>query len=296
MSKEQLKKYPKIKHIGDPKTRDIDLKGKIFITEKYDGCNFRFRIKNGEIICGTRNTIINDKPDKQFINVFNYIKDKVEVKEEYEKYTFFGENMMPHSIEYDWDKIPQFLGFDIYNHDKNRFVSWDKALKIFDEIGLETVRTIDVVFAENLSEKDMEIPESEFRDGKAEGIVLKNYETQVFAKKHSEEFTEKNRKTFGKHKKECNNDNERFVRKYCTNTRIEKCTYKLRDEGYKLEMPLMKHLPKKVYKDIWEENMEEIISKRWTIDLNRIRSLISGRCASVLKRLIEKEAFRNKNK
>jgi len=110
MSKEQLKKYPKIKHIGDPKTRDIDLKGKIFITEKYDGCNFRFRIKNGEIICGTRNTIINDKPDKQFINVFNYIKDKVEVKEEYEKYTFFGENMMPHSIEYDWDEIPQFLG------------------------------------------------------------------------------------------------------------------------------------------------------------------------------------------
>lgn len=38
----KMKKYPKIKEIGDVDNRDINKDGKIHITEKMDGTNIRF--------------------------------------------------------------------------------------------------------------------------------------------------------------------------------------------------------------------------------------------------------------
>lgn len=293
----RIKKYPKIKRVGDPETKDLTLPGEIVMTEKYDGNNFRFTIDEEEgLVFGTRNTVITEEPDDMFKQVVDHITDKVDPEDVSEvcggtNYTFFGENMVRHTLDYDWEEIPQFLGFDIYDNDNDKFIPWHKARRWFETLGLEVVREISCIDPDEFTEDNLQVPSSNYREGKAEGIVLKNYNSQTFAKLRTEEFKEKNQDAFGRSKKHSTTDNERFVSTYCTNSRIEKTIYKLRDEGHDIEMPLMKHLPIRVYEDVWEEEMEEIIRKHWELDLNQIRSLISHRCSSVLKMVIQQQMF-----
>ena len=76
-----------------------------------------------------------------------------------------------------------------------------------------------------------------------------------------QEFKEKNRGTFGGNKKYATTDDEYFSAVYCTNARIDKCIFKLIDDGKKLGMEMMGDLLNMVYKDIWEENWNE--TSRW---------------------------------
>jgi len=295
-----MKKYPKIKEFGSEDINPLQSGKGIYIEEKYDGANFRFKIVDDDFVFGSRNVKnIEEKKNnrKQFRKGINAVKETAtpsEVKEVlndvigHTKVTLFGEQMSRHSIDYDWDKIPNVIMFDVYDEKKERFVDYTVKEEIFDRLGFETPKLITVV--DKVSNEDVdEIPNSEYRNGVAEGIVMKNYSTQTFSKKRSEEFFEKNDQTFGKPKKACEDDTEILLSTYCTNERIRKWIYKLRDEGHEMEMGMMEYLPKEVWKDIWVEERDEIIWKNWTIDIKKARSRLSSRCASVLRKTITNE-------
>lgn len=295
-----MKKYPKIKELGSEDISPLQRSGDIYIEEKLDGANFRFKVEHGDFLYGSRNVAGLGNNKQQFREAIKTIEETVEpevVEIVLEKYlghsnaTLFGECMTPHSIDYDWYNIPRIIMFDIYDEKNERFIDYGTKQEIFSELGFEQPKLITVV--DKVSHEDIKIPQSEYRDGVAEGIVLKNYDTQTFSKKRSEEFFEKNDQTFGKPKKASDNDSERLIAKYCTNQRIIKWIYKLRDEGYDIEMSLMEHLPRRVWEDIWEEEYKEIVWKRWTIDLHKARSILSSRCAKVLKNEINTRCLRN---
>lgn len=299
-----MKKYPKIKRIGDKENKGIFKSGKkVIVTEKMDGANFRFKIEENNFWYGSRNKVELGDNKKQFKEAIVYIEEKTnpgELNEEAEKIighenlTFFGECMTRHSLSYDWENVPGFLGFDIFDHDLREFVPFDKVKEIYNSVGLEVVPKIEEIDVKSFAGiEDYSIPDSEHRDGIAEGVVFKNYSNQLFAKLRSEEFMEENNKTFGQSKKHVETDNEKFVAEYCTNARIEKWIYKLRDGGHYIEMSLMEHLPKKVWMDIWEENMDDIIWGQREIDMHQTRSLVSSRCAKVLKKLIINKGLKN---
>ena len=108
-------------------------------------------------------------------------------------------------------------------------------------------------------------------------------------------FKEKNAEAFGgnpNYNKDGHNDNEIIVFKYCTNPRIDKMIFKLIDEGHKLEMRMMEHLPKRVYADIAEEEWQEIIKSNWIIDFRKLRKLMTKRCQAVLKQVITNNALK----
>ncbi|MGV9141607.1 MAG: RNA ligase family protein [Promethearchaeota archaeon] len=295
-----MKKYPKIKTIGEPKTKGITQKGKLYITEKMDGANFRFKPKKGMILYGSRNVKGLNKNRNQFRKAIDYISDNVDSDEliellenEYGHYdfTFFGECMTKHSLNYDWENLPGFIGFDIYNEKKDYFLDFEEVQKIYKEFNIPTVPIVDAIDISEGKPKISEdlIPESKYRDGIAEGIVIKNYDTQKFAKLRSEEFREENKKNFGGKSNYVETDTDKFLDKYCTEHRIEKMIYKLRDEGHDIEMPLMEQLPKRVWKDIWEENLNDIIFSNKEIDMSEARSKLSSKCAKILKNMIIKE-------
>ena len=286
-------KYPKIKLIGDEETEDLlkNPNDEIIIEEKMDGSNTRWMIKDNSIIFGSRNCILEeDSPNaKNWKKSIDFIKKNVKPSKELEGYIFFGETMIRHSMDYDWNKIPCILGFDIYDMRKNKYLNYDEKVKMFKKLNIPIVPLIKKVKAKDIKKvSDDDVPISEYPgiDRQAEGIVFKNYKTQTFAKYVREKFREINRDTFGRAKKYSKNDNELLVNTYCTNARIDKNLFKLVDEGNKINMKLMKLLPSKVYEDIWEENWKEIIFKNWRIDFKKARSLIAKRCLAVLKQVI----------
>ena len=80
-----------------------------------------------------------------------------------------------------------------------------------------------------------------------------------------------------------------LVDSYCTNARIDKIIFKLLDDGEKLGMVLMQHLPKAVLEDIFDEGFGELYKSRLAciFDFGKYKKLVASRCASVLKQVID---------
>lgn len=293
-------KYKKIYRLGYEDVKDIFLnpEDKIVIQEKIDGANFRFMIKDGEIIFGSRGQELSEDNDhkyqKNFQRCIEFIRDNVSEiikgRTTFEGFIFYGECCVKHSLTYDWDKIPPYLGFDVYNCKNENFIEHSDVCSWFELLNLPMVPLIKETTAGELVKEtidDKYIPQSVYAPRQAEGVVFKNYDKQLFAKYVTDTFKEKNKETFGGGKKFANDDSERFVAVYCTNARIDKQIFKLIDEGNKLEMPLMAKIPKMVWEDIWEEEWKEISAKKQHImDFQKARKLINKRCLAILIQMI----------
>jgi len=282
-------KYPKIKYLGDDENKELleNPEDEIIMEEKVDGANTRFMIKNGRIIFGSRNVEIKTGNEGNFAPLVQYLTKKLKGKRIRDGLIVYGEYMTRHSIDYDWDRTPIFLGFDVYDLEVNKFLDYDEKVKVFNSLDLPIVPLIKKVKAyelKNFSEND--VPKSNYYDGKAEGVVFKNYDKQVFAKFVTQKFKEVNKEAFGFTKKGSSSDEERFIAVYCTNARIDKMIFKLLNEGRTLGMELMKFLPQSVYEDIWEENWREISRTNWSLNFRVIKKLVCKRCVNVLKQII----------
>lgn len=307
MTEQIFHKYPKIFALGHEENAEIfnnpdDL---IWVEEKIDGTNIRIFIHDGKITFGSHKRELDENPEKFFIRILEYINYKLKGKDlsKYNNYILYGEGCIKHTINYDWDKIPPFLGFDILDCNTNRFLKPKDASLIFESLGFTFVPILNlelnILTAKTasffLSElNDEKLPQSKYYLGSVEGLVFKNYnkEIDIFAKYVSTKFKEKNEDAFGVSKKKArtrdeNNNNELFISTYATNARIDKGIFALIEDGNILDMKLMHKLPKYIMDDIWEENWKELINSNYIFDFKDLRQKISKRCLNVLKNIID---------
>jgi hypothetical protein len=233
--------------------------------------------KTGEIVFGSRTQQLTSNVGedtnvaKNFKNVIEFVRNKVKGKKlsKYNNYIFYGEACFRHTMNYDWDKMPLFLGFDIYDTLTGKFLFPEESKKIFNLLGLDFVPELGT--KQNMQPElinDDLVPISKYSlssapDRKAEGITIKNYDKQIFSKYVRDVFKEKNAETFGgspKYNKVDDTHNADFVFKYCTNQRIEKIIMKKIDDGKQLDMSLMGEVIRDTYLDIIEEEWREILT------------------------------------
>lgn len=291
-------KYIKIRLLGDEENKDllINPEDDIVIEEKIDGASFRFMRKDDNIIYGSRNQSIGDSTVdsiggnwKRCVILINNLFYNNPHKF-LEGYIYYGECCVKHTMDYDWEKIPAFLGFDVFDLKHDQFLPYPEQIFLKMKLGfVPIIKTIKAKDLKTLTDDD--VPDSKYaspsaKDLKAEGIVLKNYNTQVMAKYVRAKFKEKNLEVFGGGKKWAVDDDGRIVAMYCTNARIDKAVFKLIDEGFKLELKLMEQLPKRVVEDVYEECWKEICHSSWSVNFRNIRKKITARCLNVLKQMI----------
>jgi hypothetical protein len=76
-------------------------------------------------------------------------------------------------VAYDWERIPPVLGRAIRNREAGSTAPVDVTERTFQELGLETVPTIDrEIPARDLSIEDVAVPESAYGPERAAGVVL----------------------------------------------------------------------------------------------------------------------------
>ena len=303
----EFHKYRKIYQIGHSENEDIfkHPTDRIVVEEKMDGGNFRFYITEaGEVIVGSRGQLLDleSKNTKNFRRCSEFVKEKVYACPNYKdfgKLIFYGECMIKHTMNYDWENMPPYLGFDIMT-EEGMFLEYEAKKNAFEHFGLPIVPFIKDCEAQYIGEiNDEAVPKSAYaspsnEDQQAEGIVFKNYQSQIMAKYVRDKFKERNAEAFGgnpKYNKIDDTNNSEFVFKYCTNPRIDKTIFKLMDEGHPLDLKMMAELPKKIYKDIIEENWQEIMESNWKLDFKNIRKLIPKRCLAVLKQVMVNNAI-----
>ena len=304
----EFHKYRKIYTMGHDENKDIfsNPEDDIIIEEKIDGGNFRFMINDGKIIIGSRSQQLTDNEgqdanmNKMFLRCSNFVREKLKDKDLklLEKRIFYGENCVKHTMNYDWEKMPPYLGFDIYCLENEKFLAEKRMF--FEALDLPVVPLIKKCKASEIKEiNDDMVPISAYpfassKDQKAEGIVFKNYNKQIFAKYVRDVFKEKNAEVFGgspKYNKVDETNNAEFVFRYCTNPRIDKMIFKLIDEGMVLDLKMMAELPKRVLKDIYAEHWKEILESNWMLDFKSIRKLVPKRCLAVLQQVMVNNAL-----
>lgn len=292
-----MKRYPKLRYPGHDDVQNIDDTGSIVITEKLDGSNFRFTYDDG-FTFGSRNTFGDDLHRDQFSDPIEYIintcnTDVLEsIQSEYGQLVVFGEAMLPHTISYDWDQTPLFIGFDVWNIDNQVFHYTDQAQQFIENIGLPFSPIVDEIDVNDFIEWDSSsMPQSEFYDGPAEGVVLKNHNTGTYCKIVREDFKEKRDIKFGGKNRSLSNT-ERIVEEYVTPARVESVAHQLVDEGEwgTIELPMMEILPEAVIRDtMTEEGGTLVMEENIELDTSEFRSLTSKRCVGVIKRMMDKQ-------
>lgn len=309
----RFKEYTKIKAIGHEENKKIfeNPNDEIVIQEKMDGANFRFMIKDGKLVVGSRTQELHEDIEHKYAKNFERcIREVLKAYEGLNEDTlkasegkvFYAECMVRHTMGYDWENIPPLLGFDIYALQSDNYLHYKNVKNLFAAWNLSIVPLIGIKKAGEIKEINDDIvpiskyPNPSSKDQKAEGIVFKNYDKQIFAKYVRNEFKEKNSEAFGgnpKYNKVDDTDNASIAFAYCTNARIDKCIFKLIDLGEKLDMTLMQKLPKMVYEDIMEEEWREIVSlkKRYKVDFYKLNKLFTRRCLSVLQQVITNNAL-----
>ncbi len=157
--------------------------GHLWIQEKVDGAHLRFRLEeSGLLRFGDRNRIYEiDSIPTPYQHAVRHIREHLDrsalrsAVDSVESVVFFGEAIHRHNIEYDWNRTPSFLGFDVWSEANERFLPPDRVEAIYRRLGLHPVNTFEKeVRAVDFDPNEYEIPQSNWYDGPAAGVILRN--------------------------------------------------------------------------------------------------------------------------
>ena len=294
-----MNKYPKIKRLGHRDNDGILDGDEILVQEKMDGANFRFTLQRNieeeyhdddrDLVFGSRNVVYKNEKDvdSNFRHAIEYVRENIDLDalrhydDSWGPLTFYGEAMHSHTLDYDWDNTPSFLGFDMWAGTFEEFAPHNITSMTFNSIGLETVPTLYEGYPEDFDATS--VPDSEYRDGVAEGFVIKNHTTEQRAKVRSEEFKEMHAGPSGNTSEEYEpEDGVVLAHKFTTDARVFKMIHKMENEGYDVEMGMMEDLWRRVFDDVIEEEYDTIFLGNHTLDTQQFRSEVASRCARAL--------------
>jgi hypothetical protein len=296
-------KYHKIHYLGSEETRGIfDYPNdEIIIEEKMDGANFRFWLEDGTVKFGSRN-VDNVDPgcdNGSWAKQVNYLKGVLAGKELDPDLVYAGEATQKHSLDYNWNELPPFIGFDIIHKDTAMPCGFHFARDEFLRLGLEFIKVVFVGTVKQWQSENMDsyLESSAYRQGKPEGIVMKNYGRNniwgrpLFAKVVTEQFQEKKVAKFGQTKIKMD-DTPYVVDTYVTEPRIRKIIYALRDEGKPVERKIMGDLIKRTIHDVLQEDIIDIWLDRKvkSLDFGLMAKLVPQKCLETLDKVLREGA------
>jgi len=311
-----FKSYPKIFPLGSNENEGILTPGlELWITEKVDGTNFRFMLRNGGIVYGTHHTDLGyfDQIPKTHMHrvLAEIVESKVPVSELREGWVYFMEGfggVLKHTIAYPrpasligvdiwmWVTAPAFAGEEV----RGRFVRYELAKEEFARLGFETVPLL-------YRGKEQWKPEalaalirkSTLYDGQMEGIAIKAYDAlnkygrQLMGKVVADVFKEANKAVFGDPSA---GGSKRvyvepgLIEAYCPDARIRKKFHELIESGAERNMKLVPILGKRTYDDMWEENWRDFAYLAVRVDMKDLRNLVYAKVARLLKTLLLESA------
>lgn len=307
-----FKKYPSISRIGHEDNDGILEDGHVVVKEKLDGANFRFlrdhhldpsyRDGERELVFGSRNVEYKNEKDidKNFNHAVEYVREEidfeafVEAETKYGPLVVFGEAMHPHTLEYDWDNTPSFIGFDVYAVQPDVFLDWEEARSIIEQMSLPITPVVYEGPAAGFKEEYglgewSEKVTSAYRDGLPEGVVIRNEDTGQTAKLRKQQFKEAHRTQSVTDPDDYEpDDSVVLARKFTTEARVLKKIHKYENRGRTIEMSLMEDLWRTVFDDIIEEEYQTIFLGNHEIDTKEFRSEVASITANVLERYLER--------
>lgn len=178
-----MKQYPSIPRVENAPPELFE-SGHLWLLEKIDGANLRFQLrKSGEIRFGDRSRVYDDPGaiPGPYEHAVQHVRERLDREalrnavDHVESVVFFGEATHRHAIEYDWDRLPSFLGFDVWSESETSFRPPEAVQGIFERLGLEPINAVERErHTRDFDPGSYSVPDSAWYDGPAEGVVVRN--------------------------------------------------------------------------------------------------------------------------
>jgi len=193
MDRHSMRRFPPLPDLDDEEAPDDVLEGHLWLLELIDGSGLRFRMDDSGLLrfggpeatyadldavpLALRSAVrcVRDRFDREALR--SAVDDPAGV-------TFFGVATHRRGTDYDWDRLPSFLGTDVWvggggeadaGTTDGAFRPPDSVAAIFDGVGLDPVNAV----AREVNARDFDpdryaVPASAWRDGPAAGVVVRN--------------------------------------------------------------------------------------------------------------------------
>jgi hypothetical protein len=157
------------------------LEGHLWVQELVVGGPLRFQVDDRGMVFGGPERVFDrwDEP-LPYAAAVRHVREEFDAArfrdlvDDPADYTFFGVSTHAAGVTYDWDRLPPFLGTDVWSDD-NGFLPPDRVEHAFDNLGLDPVNTVQKELPSRDFDPDRyEVPESAWYDGPAAGVVVRN--------------------------------------------------------------------------------------------------------------------------
>lgn len=278
----ELPKPMKIYAIGHRSNRDIFKGPTIEITEKVDGSQFRFGNVDGELVCCSKNTILNiNEPQKQFkpavetaIEIFesNMIKQGM---------FFFGETLATkrHNV-LTYSRVPRghIALFGGYNYETDTFLGYSELDGFASVFGCDVVPLVysgpsDKFLKDPVASLEKEVDKESYLGGsKLEGVVVRNEFQRTIVENSVVPYTigkyvcESFKEVMNIKTKRGINHWGQYCESYATKARWMKAIQSLRDSGeFQADPRSIGKLIPMINQDIVAECKEDIMEVMWKL-------------------------------
>lgn len=276
-----MKQFPSIPRLANAPDDLLD-SGHLWLLEKVDGANVRFQLQqSGLLRFGDRSRVYDDPDDvpEPYQHAVRHVQENLDRKAlrravgDVDDVVFFGEAMHRHAIEYDWERTPSFLGFDVWSARSEAFRPPDAVEQIFERLGLDPVNAVERERrAQDFDPESYTIPESEWYDGPAEGVIIRDKQSHR-AKLHHPDFREVDEPV------PLDASARELAVKYGTERRFEKLANKLADRGQPVTF---ERLYERAFEDIVREEHKRLYHGEGTVDMEAFRSELGARTRAFL--------------
>ncbi len=269
-----MKQYPSIPRLEDAPEGLLE-SGHLWLTELIDGAQLRVQLRESGLLRFGDRARVYDDPDaipEAYRPAVRHVRERLDrdalraAIEDVESVVLFGEATYFRTIEYDWERLPAFLGFDVWSAESGTFRPPDVTEQIFDRLGLEPVNA----FERERNTRDFDpnsyaVPDSGWYDGPAAGVVVRN-KTGGRAKLLAPEF----RSADGPEPTE--GSAEELVETYATDRRFETIASDLDSRGESISFDTVYE---RAFEAIVREEHGRLFHGESSVDISAFRSALA---------------------
>ncbi|WP_458210823.1 RNA ligase family protein [Haladaptatus sp. NG-SE-30] len=256
--------------------------GHLWIQEDIDGASLRFQLQgSGLLRFGDEERVFDPESiPAPYQHVVRHVRENLDreavrtATDDVESVVFFGVATRHQTIDYDWNRIPSFLGFDVWTGDKERFLPPDAVERIYTRLGLDPVNTFEKeARAVDFDPESYEMPRSAWYDGTPKGVVIRN-KTGQRAKLPVPRF-EDDAPRFEADPDSVPTDTPaaELAARYATNRRIASVVESVKKSGRPVSV---ESVYERVLEDIYREEYATLFHDRTSVDMQEFRSEVAA--------------------
>lgn len=174
-----MRGFPPLPDVADAPASLLD--GHVWLQEWVEGALLRVQLRDsGLLVFGDDERVFDDAP-LGYQHAVRHVRDQFErdalrsALDDVESAVFFGIATRKQHRDYDWHRLPPFLGFDVYDGRDDRFLPPDSVERLYDRLGLDPLHAVlKELRGSDFDPDSYEIPESAWREGRAAGVLVRN--------------------------------------------------------------------------------------------------------------------------